>query len=90
MANIEKKGKSTARIKSSDKTPQLSFFEILGPSEQDYSNTIELYDALPKYVWANTETAVRENSVITRHLKSRGSVYTIKIKPAVVERRNWY
>ena len=88
MANIEKKGKSTTGIKSSDKTPQLSFFEILGPSEQDYSNTIELYDALPKYVWANTETSVRENSVITRHLKSRGSVYTIKIKPAVVERRN--
>ena len=88
MADIEKKGKSTTRMPSSGKTPQLALFDILGPSEQGYSNTIELYDALPKYVWANTDTSLRENSVITRHLKSKGQVYTIKIKPAVIERKN--
>lgn len=65
---------------------QLSLFELIENSESEYSNTIELYDALPKYVWDKSD--LRENSVITRTFKSRGVVYTVKIKPAVIERRN--
>lgn len=88
MASTEKKGVATTGNNATDKSPQLALFELLDSSESDYSNTIELYDALPKYVWANTELNLLENSVITRQLKSRGAVYTIKIKPAVVERQN--
>ncbi|MFL1449237.1 replication protein [Pseudomonas tritici] len=88
MASTGKKSMAKAGVTAADKSPQLALFELLDSSESDYSNTIELYDALPKYVWANTELDLRENSVITRQLKSRGAVYTIKIKPAVVERKN--
>ncbi|OEC65684.1 replication protein [Pseudomonas sp. AP19] len=88
MASTGKKAIAKTGSKATDKPPQLALFELLDSSESDYSNTIELYDALPKYVWANTELDLRENSVITRQLKSRGAVYTIKIKPAVVERTN--
>ncbi|MFA4834499.1 MAG: replication protein [Dehalococcoidia bacterium] len=67
---------------------QLSLFELIDNSESEYSNTIELYDALPKYVWDQSDSDLRENSVITRNFKSRGVVYTVKIKPAVIERKN--
>jgi len=73
--------------KARKKGLQLSLFELIENSESEYSNTIELYDALPKYVWDKPDD-LRENSVITRNFKSRGVVYTVKIKPAVIERRN--
>ena len=37
------------------KSEQLALFEILDTSDSEYSNTIELYDALPKFVWSSTE-----------------------------------
>lgn len=89
MAGTVKKGVATSDKKASDKSPQLALFELLDSSESDYSNTIELYDALPKYIWNGTAGLdLRDNSVITRFLKSRGTVYTVKIKPAVIERQN--
>lgn len=33
------------------KSPQLALFELLDSSDTEYSNTIELYDALPKGLW---------------------------------------
>jgi len=71
----------------SEASTQLRLFELMDPSESDYSNTVELYDALPKYVWSITEEEVRKNRVLTRSFKSRGVVYQVKIKPAVVERK---
>jgi len=89
MAGTGKKGEATSIQKGTVKSPQLALFELLDSSESDYSNTIELYDALPKYVWSGTTGLdLKDNSVITRYLKSRGTVYTIKIKPAVIERQN--
>lgn len=82
-----KKGIVKRSEKDKDKSLQLALFELMDTSDSDYSNTIELYDALPKYVWAGTEADNSENSVITRQLKSRGVVYTVKIKPAVIERK---
>ena len=43
------------------KPEQLSLFELIHPSEKDYSNTIELYDFIPKYVWGRVEP-IQENS----------------------------
>jgi hypothetical protein len=37
---------------------QLHFFELLGLPNKPYSNSIELYDFVPKYVWRAPE---REN-----------------------------
>lgn len=70
------------------KSEQLALFEILDTSDSEYSNTIELYDALPKFVWSSTEVDKTKNNVITRQYKSRGNNYEVKLKPAVVERRN--
>jgi hypothetical protein len=89
MAGTGTKGVATSNQKGIAKSPQLALFELLDSSESDYSNTIELYDALPKYVWNGTAGLdLKDNSVITRYLKSRGTVYTVKIKPAVIERQN--
>ncbi len=71
-----------------EKSSQLALFEILDTSDSEYSNTIELYDALPKFVWSSTEVDKTKNNVITRQYKSRGNNYEVKLKPAVVERRN--
>jgi hypothetical protein len=87
MATV-KNGVEKADSRGRKKSLQLSLFELIENSESEYSNTIELYDALPKYVWDKADSDLRENSVITRTFKSRGAVYTVKIKPAVVERRN--
>jgi hypothetical protein len=87
MATV-KNGVAKTDSKGRKKGLQLSLFELIEHSESDYSNTIELYDALPKYVWDQSDADVRENSVITRTFKSRGAVYTVKIKPAVIERKN--
>jgi len=34
---------------------QLSLFEFIQPQEKHYSNTIELYDFMPKYHWGKVE-----------------------------------
>jgi len=67
---------------------QLALFEILDTSDSEYSNTIELYDALPKFVWASSDIDKSKNNVITRQFKSRGNNYQLKLKPAVIERKN--
>ncbi|EPJ5561248.1 replication protein [Pseudomonas aeruginosa] len=80
----------------------MALFELLDPSDTEYSNTIELYDALPKGVWsgkqkrgkksdgdAAQEAAISElPKVITRPFKSRGTSYQMKVKPAIIERVN--
>ena len=71
-----------------EKSLQLALFEILDTVDSEYSNTIELYDALPKFVWSSTDVNKTKNNVITRQYKSRGNNYEVKLKPAVIERRN--
>lgn len=82
-----KKGVSATSSSNSEATTQLRLFELLDPSDSDYSNTVELYDALPKYVWSISDLETRKNRVINRTFKSRGVTYSLKIKPAVVERK---
>lgn len=68
---------------------QMSLFEIIEPLARrgEYSNTIELYDALPKYVWEKTrEFDDLSMAVITRRSKIRGTEYIIKLKPAIIEK----
>ncbi|ENA27126.1 hypothetical protein HMPREF1487_09339 [Pseudomonas sp. HPB0071] len=68
---------------------QLDLFELIeGPTAKDrYSNTIELYDALPKYSWSgNREFHDLKNARITRQCTLRGVTYNLVIKPAIIEK----
>jgi hypothetical protein len=62
---------------------QLNLFEFIQPREKQYSNTIELYDFMPKYHWGKVE---RINDTflksLERSFECRGTKYKIEIKPA--------
>lgn len=58
--------------------------------KDEYSNTIELYDAIPKYVWNQKKENVNlSNAIIIRHCNLRGKRFLIKIKPAIIEKKNF-
>ena len=70
-------------------SPQMSLFEIIeSPAKKDdYSNTIEIYDALPKYIWdQKREHEDLSNAVVTRQCSIRGQQFTVKVKPAIIEK----
>lgn len=62
---------------------QLELFQFLQPSEKHYSNTIELYDFMPKYHWGKT---VRLDGTylksLEREFECRGVRYRIEVIPA--------
>ena len=68
------------RALENSEAPQLALFSIVesgGKPVGDYSSTIEIYDALPKYVWeARPEADTANNAVITRKAKLRGVEYS--------------
>lgn len=69
---------------------QIDLFEIFDNQTADnrYSNTIELYDALPKYNWsAKREFHDLQEAEITRTANLRGRDYKIVIKPAILNKR---
>lgn len=71
---------------------QLSLFEIAAPSfarRNDLSQTIDIYDALPKYVWEQTrEFNDLSNALVTRRCTIRGNQYVVKIKPAMIQKED--
>lgn len=68
------------------KPVQLQLFEIISPTEKDYSNTIELYDFIPKYVWGRVER-IQEKFLepVEREFECRGNRYRVRIAPARVQ-----
>lgn len=68
---------------------QLQLFEFLQPEERHYSNTVELYDFMPKYHWGRTE---RINGKflesLEREFECRGAKYKIEVAPAVIKDRD--
>lgn len=54
MGTVKKRRKN--RRQWTQEGLQLSLFELIENSESEYSNTIELYDALPKYVWDKADS----------------------------------
>lgn len=73
-----------------EKDQQLDFFKIFEPARRgihEYSNTVDVYDALPKYVWsAKREHEDLKNATITRKCTIAGSTFTVKLKPAIIEK----
>lgn len=81
---------ATAKRKIDDyrqsKPAQLQLFELIHPAEKDYSNTIELYDFIPKYVWGRVER-IQEKFLepIEREFECRGADYRVRIAPARIK-----
>lgn len=76
------------RIEDYKKTKpvQLQLFEMILPSEKDYSNTIELYDFIPKYVWGRVERIQGKFlEPVEREFECRGAKYRVRIAPARVQ-----
>lgn len=75
------------------KPDQLTLFELLD-RDGEYSNSIELYDFIPKYVWGKVERekALKSQKEILPNLKRdfecRGTQYHVEIKPASIEGRD--
>jgi hypothetical protein len=72
---------------------QLSLFQTFLPKEDKYSNTIEFYDAVPKYFTNKRQMAeMREGPegreiylpTLDREFKHQDTVYTLEINPARV------
>ncbi len=67
------------------KPHQLSLFELLLPEERKFSNTVELYDFIPKYVWGKVNRIEGEFlRTLVREFECRGKKYKVKIDPAKV------
>lgn len=65
---------------------QLTLFELLLPQERGLSNTIELYDFIPKYHWGKVERIGGEFlRSLEREFECRGQKYKVKIRPASIE-----
>lgn len=62
---------------------QLKLFEFIQPTERRYSNTIELYDFMPKYHWGKTER-INDKFLesLERNFECRGMRYKIEVSPA--------
>lgn len=71
------------------KPVDLLLFEFLEPSEKQFSNTIELYDAIPKYHWGNVERIDGKYlPSLERVFEHRGRRYRVKIRPARIDCRD--
>lgn len=71
------------------KPAQLTLFEMLLPNEGEFSNTVELYDFIPKYHWGKVQR-INDKFLdsLEREFECRGVKYKVKIRPASVEDRN--
>lgn len=64
---------------------QLDMFQLLLPDEKRFSNTIELYDFIPKYFWGKAErVGGKFLESLVREFECRGRSYKVEIKPASI------
>ena len=65
------------------------FLDLKPIDQQRYSNTIELYDFMPKYHWGKVERIGGEFlRVLEREFECKGTKYKIEIAPAVITDRD--
>ena len=64
---------------------QLTLFE-LSPEDKDYSQSVELYDFIPKYAWGKVKRIEGEFlRTINREFECRGRRYLLTLMPARIE-----
>ncbi len=66
---------------------QLSLFALTKANEKAYSNSIEFYDAIPKYLWGKQD---KKNNLrlLKRNFIHKGMDYDVSIQPATIEEKN--
>ena len=70
-----------------DRISQLAFFELVEPSDKDYSQAIALYDCIPKYVGYGRVKSFDESNVsIRREFRINKTDFQLKITGAIIER----
>lgn len=74
---------------SVSKTPQLDLFSLLDSRDKDYSNSIDIYDSLPKYSLDRRRrfTDIRQAAAKERECRIGGRVIKVKVRPALIETR---
>jgi len=85
-AGITTASKRPAKKFEEYKKAQLPLPFIFPKPEKQYSNTIELYDAIPKYFWGRVSSKDRIGgrflSILSREFNFRNKAFTVKITPA--------
>jgi len=81
-------GKMMTLVRTQPK--QLSLFQTFLPENDDkYSNTIDLYDAVPKYFPTKHMAGRRESGkylpILEREFEHRGESYKLKMRPARIQ-----
>ena len=66
----------------------LSMFQLSRKADDKYSQSIEIYDALPKHTLGQCEFKETNNGVQVRKCIIRGEEFTIKVKAALIERKD--
>lgn len=83
--NLPEKQKKDIAEYELTKPEQLSLFELLLPQEKKFSNTVELYDFIPKYVWGKVNRIDGEFlRTLVRQFECRGRRYEVKVDPAKI------
>jgi hypothetical protein len=87
MSASNSKKLSTSSNRDIEKASQLQLFE-LAPALKDYSNSIELYDTMPKYhiggVKRKKDDKVESLPIISRDFVHRGKPHKLEISPAAI------
>ena len=85
-SSINHKRKDASKKLEEYKKTQLPLPFIFPKPEKRYSNTIELYDAVPKYFWgrisAKERIGGRYLNILKREFEFRNKSFTVKITPA--------
>lgn len=85
LSRKREKSKPFERYKQ-DHPQQLTFFEILEAENKKYSNTVEIYDFLPKeYLGKATRVAGTYLPRLEREFYCNGVRYEMKLDPARIE-----
>jgi hypothetical protein len=68
---------------------QMSLFELLDPQERIYSNSIQFYDSIPRYVYTDAKKEINEkNAEERREFVIDGASHEVSIRPATLADKN--
>ena len=88
MASDSNKDKDIQAV-AVNKPPQLDLFSLSDSRDRNYSNSIDIYDALPKYSLEKRRRFTDLNSAVReRECRIGERVIKVKVKPAIIENSN--
>jgi hypothetical protein len=84
----KKRAKKVKKLEDYKRTrpAEIKLFGFCTPEERKYSNTIELYDFMPKYFWGKVERIHGEFlRPLEREFECRGTKYKVVVTPARIK-----